>query len=44
LSALTLAKRRGRRDYGLNAITDFEGSAQSLDALLTGTADVDRRL
>src|SRR3984893_17927556 len=39
---LTLAERRGYfRDYGLNvAITDFEGGAQSLDALLAGTADV----
>jgi NitT/TauT family transport system substrate-binding protein len=39
---LTLAERRGHfRDYGLNvAITDFEGGAQSLDALLTGTVDV----
>jgi NitT/TauT family transport system substrate-binding protein len=39
---LTLAERRGHfRDYGLNvAITDFEGGAQSLDALLAGTVDV----
>ena len=39
---VTLAERRGHfRDYGLNvAITDFEGGAQSLDALLTGTVDV----
>ena len=39
---LTLAERRGHfRDYGLNvAITDFEGGAQSLDALLAGTLDV----
>jgi NitT/TauT family transport system substrate-binding protein len=39
---LTLAERRGHfRDYGLNvAITDFEGGAQSLDALLAGTDDV----
>jgi hypothetical protein len=39
---LTLAERRGHfKDYGLNiAITDFEGGAQSLDALLAGTADV----
>ena len=35
---LTLAERRGHfKDYGLNvAITDFEGGAQSLDALLAG--------
>jgi hypothetical protein len=39
---LTLAERRGHfKDYGLNvAITDFEGGAQSLDALLAGTVDV----
>jgi NitT/TauT family transport system substrate-binding protein len=39
---LTLAERRGHfRDYGLNvAITDFEGGAQSLEALLAGTVDV----
>ena len=39
---LTLAERRGHcRDYDLNvAITDFEGGAQSLDALLADTADV----
>jgi NitT/TauT family transport system substrate-binding protein len=39
---LTLAERRGHfKDYGLKvAITDFEGGAQSLDALLAGTADV----
>ena len=39
---VTLAERRGHfRDYGLNvAITDFEGGAQSLDALLVGTVDV----
>jgi NitT/TauT family transport system substrate-binding protein len=39
---LTLAERRGYfRDYGLDvAIADFEGGAQSLDALLEGTVDV----
>src|ERR1700731_1079814 len=39
---LTLADRRGYfRDYGLDvAISDFEGGAQSLDALLEGTVDV----
>jgi NitT/TauT family transport system substrate-binding protein len=39
---LTLAERRGYfRDYGLDvAISDFEGGAQSLDALLEGTVDV----
>ena len=39
---LTLAERRGYfRDYGLNVvISDFEGGAQSLDALLEGTVDV----
>ena len=39
---LTLAERRGHfRDYGLDvAISDFEGGAQSLDALLEGTVDV----
>ena len=39
---VTLAERRGHfRDYGLNVtIIDFEGGAQSLDALLVGTADV----
>ncbi len=39
---VTLAERRGHfKDYGLNvAITDFEGGAQSLDALLAGTVDV----
>jgi NitT/TauT family transport system substrate-binding protein len=39
---LTLAERRGYfRDYGLNvAIADFEGGAQSLDALLESTVDV----
>ena len=39
---LTLAERRGHfKDYGLNvSITDFEGGAQSLDALIGGTLDV----
>jgi NitT/TauT family transport system substrate-binding protein len=39
---LTLAERRGYfKDYGLNvAITNFEGGAQSLEALLAGTVDV----
>jgi NitT/TauT family transport system substrate-binding protein len=39
---LTLADRRGYfRDYRLDvAISDFEGGAQSLDALLEGTVDV----
>lgn len=39
---LTLAERRGHfKDYGLNvAITDFEGGAQSLGALLGGSVDV----
>jgi NitT/TauT family transport system substrate-binding protein len=39
---VTLAERRGHfRDYGLDvAIADFEGGAQSLDALLAGSVDV----
>src|SRR5205807_4602679 len=39
---LTLAARRGYfKDYGLDvAISDFEGGAQSLDALLEGAVDV----
>jgi NitT/TauT family transport system substrate-binding protein len=39
---LTLAERRGHfKHYGLNvAITNYEGGAQSLEALLAGTVDV----
>jgi NitT/TauT family transport system substrate-binding protein len=39
---LTLAERRGHfKDYGLDvSITEFEGGAQSLDALLGGALDV----
>jgi NitT/TauT family transport system substrate-binding protein len=39
---LILAERRGHfRDYGLDVvISDFEGGAQSLDALLEGAVDV----
>src|SRR6478609_9862102 len=39
---LTLAERRGHfKDYGLNvSITDFEGGAQALDALIGGALDV----
>jgi sulfonate transport system substrate-binding protein len=39
---LTLTERRGYfRDFGFDvAISDFEGGAQSLDALLEGTVDV----
>jgi NitT/TauT family transport system substrate-binding protein len=39
---LTLAERRGHfKYYGLNvAITNYEGGAESLDALLAGTVDV----
>ena len=39
---VTLAERRGHfKDYGLNVtIADFEGGAESLDALLAGSVDV----
>jgi len=39
---VTLAERRGHfKDYGLDvAIADFEGGAQSLDALMSGAVDV----
>jgi NitT/TauT family transport system substrate-binding protein len=39
---LTLAERRGHfKDYGLDvSITDFEGGAQALDALIGGALDV----
>jgi NitT/TauT family transport system substrate-binding protein len=39
---VTLAERRGHfKDYGLNvSIVDFEGGAESLDALLAGSVDV----
>src|SRR5712691_841522 len=39
---LTLAERRGHfKDYGLDvSITDFEGGAQALDALIGGAVDV----
>src|SRR5262245_9465053 len=39
---VTLAERRGHfKEYGLDvAIADFEGGAESLDALMAGTVDM----